>query len=235
MGGSAAIEALTGGCRGAEAGGNASMSDWGTWCEGFDPGTFPAACAARGAGGGARKTSGGGSGVSSGASSGGGGGLLRGVVAWEGYVPENVTLPPGTFLSLLSSPYNEKTRAQFDGAAVAPGSCACAAYARLPGSSHYGLTNRGAPARCEFPGMADPKNLTAPLPAAQAAALEGIARLIDDQVRAFALRDRAALARLTALAARLAPPLAAGPAAGGGGVEQAPPLLLLLHPECYRR
>lgn len=188
------------------------------YCEGYQPAPHPNACALRN---GALRNKLAPSDAAISPDS-----LLRGVVAWEGYVPGNITLPPGTFLALMGSPQNNATRSFFPAAAVQPGSCSCVTYAQLPGTSHYAITTAGVTTPCGAPGRSDPADYRIQSEAAQAGTLTNMARLIDDQVRAFALGDKAALGRLAAEAA-------AKPASAGAGQQGGPPLLLM-NPACYK-
>jgi hypothetical protein len=141
-------------------------------------------------------------------------GLVRGVVAWEGYLGENFTVPPGSFLSLLGSPQNNATRAQFASASAGAGGCACATYAQLPGTGHFSVTDLGARTPCAFNASSDPPGFKPGSTAEQARVLDALAALVDDHARAFALRDAAALARLRARAG--------GGGGGGGAAAPAP-------------
>ena len=97
----------------------------------------------------------------------------------------------------------------------------CVTYAAFPSTGHFGITNGGAPTACHSRGGASDPPGFAIAPAEQAAALEAAAALIDAHVRAFALGDAAARARLQAMAAATAAAASGGRAAPAAAAARA--------------
>jgi hypothetical protein len=140
--------------------------------------------------------------------------LLLGVVVWEGYISNRsaagrtsvlpMGIPAGTFVLFMASQYNNNTRTAYN-LTTAP-RCSCAGLAQFPGLSHFGINDWQGPGThqvtpCAMPGQSDPANFTV-TEQMQREALLLQAQLIDDFVRAAAMRQRLSQQRLKAQAVK---------------------------------
>lgn len=140
--------------------------------------------------------------------------LLLGVVTWDWYVNKRgsdgrltvlpMGIPAGTFVLFMAGQYNNRTQAAWR-MTSAP-RCSCAGFARFPGLSHFGINNWQGPGThqvtpCAIRAQSDPVNFTVS-GQLQQDAIQLEAQLIDDFLRAVALRQRLAQQRLKQLAAR---------------------------------
>lgn len=140
--------------------------------------------------------------------------LLLGVVVWEGYISNRsssgstsvlpMDIPAGTFVLFMASQYNNNTQAAYN-LTRAP-RCSCAGLAQFSGLSHFGINNWQGPGThqvtpCAMPGQSDPANFTVS-EQMQQEALQLQAQLVDDFVRAAAMRQRLSQQRLKDQAAK---------------------------------
>lgn len=162
--------------------------------------------------------------------------LLLGVVVWEGFIPKHgdrangsyqvvpMDIPAGTFVLFMAGQYNKYIPASWE-LTSAP-QCSCAGFARFPGLSHFGANNWQGPGThqvtpCAIRWQSDPINYTVS-EQLQKEAIQLEAQLIDDFLRAVALRQRLARQRLKQLAARRMawqPPTEAGAEGNGSTVS----------------